>query len=286
MMSLKRLKKARKCGGSGRLLVGPVRSETAEMAPDAFLCTFLCIMSSLLCSFAAPSGFWRCVWRTWFFCAFFWARNPYFHHRLWIIATQHLICNAPQRVFTIICIWHDLQGRFVALLFCNYSQNSSRNPIATRSCASTPATVLTGWAPKCKIVALIVIYKSMLTISNTGVMRTEDRSVIWTPNCCLNQVSAGCPPATEQGQNCCCCSLYHRAFSVILHVYDWIQLKWSAGTVWSPLVAQVVAASPDHRLKISCTIHWFTGVCSYFRSMSVTLCVIDAEFDAQEYFNK
>lgn len=154
-MSLKRLKKAQKCCGSGRLLFAPVWSETAEMAPDALTCTFLCIMSSLLGSCAAPSGFWRRVWRTWFFCAFFWARNPSFCHRLPNIATQHLIFNALQRMCAIGYIWHNLQGQFVALLFCKYSQKSSNSPTTPHSWASTPATVLTGWASKCNILALL-----------------------------------------------------------------------------------------------------------------------------------
>jgi hypothetical protein len=90
-----------------------------------------------------------------FFCAFFWSRNPSFCHRLPIIATQHLIFNAFQRMCAIGYIWHDLYGQFVALLFCKYSQKSSHNPTTPPSRASTPATFLTGWASKCNILALL-----------------------------------------------------------------------------------------------------------------------------------
>ena len=136
------------------------------------------------------------------------------------------------------------------------------------------------------VTAIIVICKSMLMILIVGMMRAEARTIVWTSNCCFIKVKAGCSLATKLGRNLCCYSLHRHVFSVALHVHDWIQLKRSAVTVWSTLVVQFIAASPDQRLKISLTNRWFTGVCPYFRSMSVTVCVIDVEIDAQEHFNK
>jgi len=182
------------------MLVAPVWLKAAEMAPEALSCTFLCVMSSLLDSFAAPSGFRRRVWRSWFFAPFFLACSPSFCHRLPIIATQHLIYNAPQRMCTIEYIWHDIQGPFVALLLCKYSQKSSHSLVALPSSASTPAIVLTRRASKCKkwhCYTLIMIYRSVLIIWTTGMMRTEARIIVCMQKWCFRKVKAGCSPATK-----------------------------------------------------------------------------------------
>lgn len=135
-----------------------------------------------------------------FFAPFFLACSPSFCHRLPIIATQHLIYNAPQRMCTIEYIWHDIQGQFVALLLCKYSQKSSHSLVALPSSASTPAIVLTRRASKCKkwhCYTLIMIYRSVLIIWTTGMMRTEARIIVCMQKWCFRKVKAGCSPATK-----------------------------------------------------------------------------------------
>lgn len=111
-------------------------------------------------------------------------------------------------------------------------------------------------------------------------------ALIWSHFCPFIQVQAGRLAATQRVRDVCWFCLRHHAFSVALCVYDWIRLKWCAGTVCCMLVVHVVAASLNHRLKISFTTLWFTGMCPYCRSMSVTVRVIGIEIHAQEHFNK